>query len=536
MKHLFILLFSTIFVSLNAGYWMWGESIGGQHMERIWEMASDADDNLFVTGEFEENMQIGNQYIQGMGLTDTFLAKYNSDGVLQWCASLTSSEENAGLGLGVDAGGNSYVGGFFMDTLYCQGDSVVSNGMWDCYVAKFNPEGDLQWLRSFGGPLNDIIHGLAVTSYGQVFAAGWFADSITFTDAISLSSYGGSDVLALSLNSDGDLLWARQGGTISVDYGYKIACDEGGNAYVTGSASPSSNFDGILLPSGGVYVAKYDSQGNIQWLLPTQNAWVISIAVERNPGDYQRGAVAGRLMGSGAFGGYSFDTIDGSNDYYWAEFNAEWGEWVDLQVHGGAGDDRARDVNYGNTLGVGPLVVGTLSETANFMGMEYTSQGGDDIAIWHPVFGPIVEGGQNSEIPYAICELSDGRIAIAGWHWGMFSLGNGIILDSGNESNQNGFVAVYYPHSASVDLVQQAPALLCYPNPFVETLTTHNDKGRVGSLQVFNTKGQLVRKLDNAKGGDFLWDGKDARGQALSSGVYIIDLDGRRSKVLKLNH
>ena len=75
MKQLLILMILAVTVQLFGGNWIFGESIGGPDMERIWDIQSDSESNLFITGEFVSDLLIGGQSINGMGLSDTFVAK-----------------------------------------------------------------------------------------------------------------------------------------------------------------------------------------------------------------------------------------------------------------------------------------------------------------------------------------------------------------------------------------------------------------------------------------------------------------------------
>lgn len=528
MKKLYIIFFTVLCCSLNAGEWIWGESFGGASMERLWEIATDTNSNILAAGEFEGTLIIRDQSYLGMGLTDTFLIKYNSQGMVQWCTTLVSETDNAGLGLGTDNIGNVYLGGYFTGTMYCQADSVVSNGMWDTFIAKFNPLGDLQWLRSFGGQFNDIIHGLAVSYSGQVFAAGWFADTIEFGDGVTLSSFGGSDMLLISLDTEGDLLWARQAGSIGVEYGYKVSCDDAGNSFITGSAGNGSYFDGLILNGMGMYVAAYDPSGNIRWLLPSVNAMVISISNQRQASGQQRGAVTGRLTGMGSIGDFSFDATGLDNQFYWAEFDATLGNWLDLQVHGGEDDDRGRDCDYSEDL----YVLGTLSGNSSFMGMDYWSIGAEDIVFYGASTGFVSTGGINSEIPYAICKLPNGNIAIGGWHWGEFHAGS-VYINSGSDFNQNAFIAVYSATTANQNQVQPPLQFSCYPNPFKHYLSISSDH-RHEALNVYNLKGQRVQSLPISLSGTAVWDGRLSSGAEASPGVYILEQGGKSQKVVKI--
>jgi len=66
-----------------------------------------------------------------------------------------------------------------------------------------------------------------------------------------------------------------------------------------------------------------------------------------------------------------------------------------------------------------------------------------------------------------------------------------------------------------------------YPNPFNPSTTISFDMARAGrvSIEVFNSKGQLVKTLVNGMRGagmhKVVWDGKDFSGNGVSSGIYF---------------
>lgn len=66
------------------------------------------------------------------------------------------------------------------------------------------------------------------------------------------------------------------------------------------------------------------------------------------------------------------------------------------------------------------------------------------------------------------------------------------------------------------------------PNPFFsETsfIVASADKQHPISVEVYNIKGQLVRSLHSGMPEiktNYTWDGRDAQGKAVSSGVYVI--------------
>ena len=69
-----------------------------------------------------------------------------------------------------------------------------------------------------------------------------------------------------------------------------------------------------------------------------------------------------------------------------------------------------------------------------------------------------------------------------------------------------------------------------YPNPFNPTTTIEYQLPRAGEteIKIFNVKGQLIKKITKGfqQAGNYKieWDGKDAAGQKVTSGLYIYQI------------
>lgn len=69
-----------------------------------------------------------------------------------------------------------------------------------------------------------------------------------------------------------------------------------------------------------------------------------------------------------------------------------------------------------------------------------------------------------------------------------------------------------------------------YPNPFNPTTMIEYQLPRAGEteIKIFNIKGQLIKKITNEfqQAGNYKieWDGKDATGQKVTSGLYIYQI------------
>jgi hypothetical protein len=111
-------------------------------------------DNLYITGSTAGNLP---GHINS-GLTDIFLAKFNSSGANQFLQQLGTTGRDIGNCVAVDGAGNVYVAGSTEGGLL--GNSAF--GLSDIFLVKFNSSGATQFARQLGTPGNDIAYGLAI--------------------------------------------------------------------------------------------------------------------------------------------------------------------------------------------------------------------------------------------------------------------------------------------------------------------------------------------------------------------------------------
>jgi len=105
----------------------------------------------------------------------------------------------------------------------------------------------------------------------------------------------------------------------------------------------------------------------------------------------------------------------------------------------------------------------------------------------------------------------------------------------GEEGAPSDILDVPFPYTPPINADSEAPALQTalgknYPNPFNPTTTISFTLAEPGqtSLKIYNAKGQLVRQLANSqyRAGQhhLVWDGRDAVGRSVSSGLYFYRL------------
>jgi len=171
-----------------------------------------------------------------------------------------------------DHSGNVIAVGYFSG-ISCNFNSTIltSGGSSDMFVVKFDPLGNLLWVKSAGRAFQDGAMAVTTDAAGNIFAAGFFhSDTISF-GSIKLANASGNicaglceDIFMVKYDAGGNVLWAKSAGGPDSDGVNSIAIDASGNIIISGSYSSSAiNFGSITLTNTGggscVYVANYDA-------------------------------------------------------------------------------------------------------------------------------------------------------------------------------------------------------------------------------------------------------------------------------------
>src|SRR6202008_2208620 len=106
---------------------------------------------------------------------------------------------------------------------------TVQSSDYDGFLAKYNPAGDVIWVRQVGGNLADQITAMVVDRDGSPVFTGWFRSTARF-GTVALTAGGYADIFVAKYDSAGNVTWAKQAGASSFafDAGRAIAVDPAG--------------------------------------------------------------------------------------------------------------------------------------------------------------------------------------------------------------------------------------------------------------------------------------------------------------------
>ncbi|MHA1776872.1 MAG: SBBP repeat-containing protein [Promethearchaeota archaeon] len=189
-----------------------------------------------------------------------------------WAQTWGGSDEDFGFDIAVDNLGNSYITGYFKGTVdFDPGpgrEVYTANGDGDTFLSKFNSNGEFEWTRTWGGSQDyeyenyDSGEGVAVDTLGNIYVTGYYWGFVDFDPGPGEDYHGSQDIDAFlsKFNSAGEFQWARTWGEEDDDYGCRVATDDLGNIYVTGS------FSGTYEKPRSSFLSKYNSEGESEWI------------------------------------------------------------------------------------------------------------------------------------------------------------------------------------------------------------------------------------------------------------------------------
>lgn len=122
-----------------------------------------------------------------------------------------------------------------------------SSGDKDVFFAKYSEDGNVVWVKTWGGNGNDSPNSIIQTNDGDIMIAG------------QTESYGnGSESLLAKFTINGDLLWVKTWGGNGNDYASSLIQNGSGDIIVSGLTSEYEN-------NGDAFIAEFNESGSLSW-------------------------------------------------------------------------------------------------------------------------------------------------------------------------------------------------------------------------------------------------------------------------------
>jgi hypothetical protein len=244
-------------VKINStGDIIWEFSFGGSLEDRCLSIDKTSD-NGFILGGYSNS--INGDVTGNNGLSDFWVVKINSEGVLDWAKSYGGTGQDRANKIQTTNDGGFIVVGYSSSS---DGDISVNNGISDFWIIKLDVNGNLQWEKSYGGTQSEAARSVEQTSDGGYIVCG---ETSSLDGNVSIN-HGIEDAWIIKLSATGDLEWEKTIGGGDYDIANFIEPTEDGH-YIIGGATFSVDQD--MTGNNGAgdgWLVKLNSSGSIVWL------------------------------------------------------------------------------------------------------------------------------------------------------------------------------------------------------------------------------------------------------------------------------
>src|SRR5947209_3644779 len=201
-----LLLFS---VSVSAQTFEWGRSAKASMFADARGLATDGAGNIYATGAFFGKVSFGDKVLNATG-RDIYIAKFDPKGNVLWAQRAGSTNDDFATAIATDKTGNSIITGSYIGKIYIGTDSLFSTGQSHTFIAKFSSDGNLLWAKSAGGIYGSYGMSVAFDKAGNSYVGGFFKDTMFFPDGKTLVGTLSSNNLFLAkIDPKGNFLWAK---------------------------------------------------------------------------------------------------------------------------------------------------------------------------------------------------------------------------------------------------------------------------------------------------------------------------------------
>jgi len=499
----FILTLSTVFGFIqfcSSQSWSWVNSGGNSDLDAVKNVSIDSSGNSYIIGVFSQTIFAGANQLTSFGSDDFFIAKYNSLGVLEWARSGGgSSADGYSMSSATDSVGNTIVALAAIGNVQF-GTYNLTNTLNDITLLKYDATGNLIFARSYGSNSNDVPIGVALDQQGNIFVAGFFANTISF-GSISLNSFGLTDSYLAKFDSDGLPIWAKQAGGTSYDAGAGIAIDKYNHVYFTGYFNSNANFDGQSLSSSGgddIFIASYDSNGNVRWAKSGDGSGAYDIGNKLSCDINGNVYTIGQFEDTIAFGGLT-SVSNGMLDVFIVKADSS-GTFKWLNTYGGPADDVGYDIDV---LENGTMYYsGLFNDACAFGSTTLTSIGGMDMFIASnfsdgSMFWVKQEGGPGDDIARSIEVKNETECYVAGSFSDLVPFNNFNLQSNGLADF---FVGKMAAPLSSVFEIGLNESIAIFPNPAASGQQIYfefkNEQGKQFRLELIDRLGSVIAKAD----------------------------------------
>ena len=243
----------------------WAKNFGGSGEDTARAIIGTTDGGFAILGF--TNSTDGDLQNKRLAVDDYWLLKFDPAGNLQWNRTYGGSGQDLGQSLVQTSDGGYALTGYAQSS---DGDGSNNEGFHDNWIIKLDALGAIQWERSFGFSGHDHSYDIVQTADGGFFFVGFLDITSARADGYSekgnsLTRHGVGEFWGTKIDAQGNIEWRSYYGGTNNDRAHAVVqSDDGG--FVLSGFSESTDFD--ISSSKGSYdfwVLKIDGNGALLW-------------------------------------------------------------------------------------------------------------------------------------------------------------------------------------------------------------------------------------------------------------------------------
>ncbi|MFC2131321.1 SBBP repeat-containing protein [Bacteroidota bacterium] len=268
----------------NQGRLEWATYYGGDQTDYGMMAITTKEDSIIIAGFTTSQNAIATpgayQPAYGGGVTDGFIAKFNTAGQRLWGSYYGGSEYDVIYAISQDSSYNIVICG---KTQSLSGIATANSyqdykeGLVDGFIVKFDSSMNRKWGTYFGGPESggtDVVSSVAADRAGNIFFTGYTPCTYSISNDLGWQeNYGGGtyDAFIGKLYPSGSAHWISYYGGSNDDIGRSVATYGNGKVYLIGNTKSYNNissngaYQETLAGEVDVFIAKFDLYGERLW-------------------------------------------------------------------------------------------------------------------------------------------------------------------------------------------------------------------------------------------------------------------------------
>ncbi len=269
----------AIYIKFNAnGVAQWLNTGGGAGDDFSGYIKFDSKDNLYISHQFSSNAVFGSFNVNTPAQWGSIFSKVSTvDGTILWL-NYTPAPTSVAGGIQIDNADNIYFIGSMQGTKKFKNftntytKSITANGGYDIYIAKYDMNGDILWIKNYGG-LGDEYSWRSLIRNNNIYL------HFQYDDAFSMNSFnfpnaGSQDEAIVCFDTSGTIKMGKTINGSNAKKGYAIEYSNTGRLFVGGAFGGTISSNAISLTSSGAddgYIYIYDSVATSKLILNSIN-------------------------------------------------------------------------------------------------------------------------------------------------------------------------------------------------------------------------------------------------------------------------